>query len=133
MPTIDNKGATLCCGLGQKDINGKCVDNSTTLCPNGVTTYTGRTPQCTIDVSVFVDESDGAVSDTICCANGEKASNGICYTGNAKLMPCYKGGTCDWGKGYYCAWDVTGDSICCNINQYYDGFECISQNSSHYL
>ncbi|KAL7931858.1 hypothetical protein V8C35DRAFT_104067 [Trichoderma chlorosporum] len=126
--TQDNKGATICCPAGQKGINGKCNPVTTNLCSDGKTICSGNTPQCSIDVSIFVDSTGGASSGTICCANGEKALNGKCYPGNAKLQPCYQDGPCDWGKGYYCAWNAgNGDSKCCKLEEYYKGTQCIKK------
>ncbi|KAL6695713.1 hypothetical protein J3F84DRAFT_375069 [Trichoderma pleuroticola] len=126
--TQDNNGAILCCAFNQKAINGKCADASYNLCSDGKTICSGNTPQCSIDVSVYVDSTGGASSNTICCANGQKALNGKCYPANAKLLPCYRDGPCDFGKGYYCAWNAgNGDSKCCKLEEYYKGTQCIKK------
>ncbi|KAL7793761.1 hypothetical protein V8C37DRAFT_377255 [Trichoderma ceciliae] len=127
--TLDNNGATICCALGQKAINGKCADSSSNLCFDGKTICSGTTPQCTVNVSVFVDSTGGAVSNIVCCANGQKALNGKCYAGNAKLIPCYQDGPCDWGLGYYCAWNAgNADSKCCKLDEYYKGTQCVKKS-----
>ncbi|KAL6855641.1 hypothetical protein J3F83DRAFT_753785 [Trichoderma novae-zelandiae] len=126
--TLDNTGATLCCPSSQKGINGQCTSSSTNICPDGKNICSGATPQCTINVSVFVDSTGGAASNTICCANGQKALNGKCYAGNAKVIPCYQNGVCDWGSGYYCAWNAgNGDSKCCKLDEYYKGTQCVKK------
>lgn len=126
--TQDNKGAMMCCGLNQNAINGKCVDPSYILCSDGKTICSGNTPQCSTDVSTFVDSSGGASSNTICCGVGQKALNGNCYPGNAKLLPCYQNGPCDFGNGYYCAWNAgNSDSKCCKLDEYYKGTQCIKK------
>lgn len=126
--TQDNKGATICCAQSQKAINGKCNDASTSLCFDGNTICSGSTPQCSVDVSVYVDSTGGAASGTICCASGQKALNGRCYAKNAKLLPCYRDGPCDFGQGYYCAWNAgNGDSKCCKLDEYYKGTQCIKK------
>ncbi|KAL7955013.1 hypothetical protein V8C34DRAFT_327740 [Trichoderma compactum] len=126
--TQDNKGAIICCAFNQKAINGKCTDASYNLCSDGKTICSGNTPQCSIDVSIFVDSTGGASSNTICCANGQKALNGKCYPAKAKLQPCYQNGPCDFGNGYYCAWNAgNGDSKCCKLEEYYKGTQCIKK------
>ncbi|KAL6792894.1 hypothetical protein J3E68DRAFT_382265 [Trichoderma sp. SZMC 28012] len=126
--TQDNKGAIMCCGQNQNAINGKCVDPSYVLCSDGRTICSGSTPQCCTNVSIFVDSTGGASSNTICCGVGQKALNGKCYPGNAKLQPCYQNGPCDWGNGYYCAWNAgNGDSKCCKMDEYYKGTQCIKK------
>lgn len=126
--TIDNKGSTECCAAGQRAIDGKCVAGSANLCSDGKTICSGATSQCTINVSVYVDTTGGAVSNPVCCQPGQKALNGRCYAGNAKLMPCYQNGNqpCDWGQGYYCAWNAgNADSKCCRLDEYYKGTQCV--------
>ncbi|KAM4057258.1 hypothetical protein HRG_004088 [Hirsutella rhossiliensis] len=123
--TVDSEGQTMCCANGQVGCRGKCIPKGSTCCANG-SVCGGYTPQCTIDVSVFVDTSGGAVSQTVCCAFGQKALGGKCYAGNAKLMPCYQNPVCDWGAGYYCAWNQgNADSKCCKLNEYYKGTQCV--------
>lgn len=125
--TIDNNAATLCCDAGQKAINGQCVSGKDNLCLDGKTVCSGNNPQCTVNVSVYIDSTGGAASNIICCPVGQKALNGKCYPGNAKLIPCYQGSeTCDWGKGYYCAWNAgNADSKCCKLDEYYKGSSCV--------
>lgn len=127
---IDNNKDSICCPKGEKAINKECVNAGTNLCSDGKTICKGDTPQCTINVSVYIDSTGGAVYNTICCANGYKALNGKCYPGNAKLMPCYRDGDkpCDWGKGYYCAWNAgNADSKCCKLDEYYRGESCVKK------
>jgi hypothetical protein len=120
----------MCCASGQKAINGKCVDAGTSLCPDGKTICSGTNSQCSINVSVYVDGSGNAVHDTVCCPAGHKALNGNCFPGTAKLMPCYQNGQspCDWGQGYYCAWNAgNADSKCCKLDEYYQGNSCVKK------
>ncbi|KAJ2980313.1 hypothetical protein NQ176_g2716 [Zarea fungicola] len=128
--TVDNKGASVCCASGQKAINGQCTSSSSNVCSDGVTICSGSTPQCTINVSVYIDSTGGALSNTICCPSGQKALNSKCYPRNAKLMPCYRNGDtpCDWGQGYYCAWNAgNADSKCCKLDEYYKGTSCVKK------
>ncbi|KAK5991723.1 hypothetical protein PT974_07756 [Cladobotryum mycophilum] len=126
--TPDNKGAQLCCAPNMKGINGQCMDLSSNLCSDGTTICSGGTPQCTVDVSVYADSTGGASSPTVCCANGQKSLNGKCYARGAKLIPCYQDGPCDWGAGYYCAWNAgNADSKCCKLDQYYKGTQCVQK------
>lgn len=126
----DNKQNPVCCPDGKTAIDGKCFDKGTTLCTDGKTMCPAATPQCTVNVSVYIDSSGGAVSNIVCCASGEKALNGKCYPGKAKLMPCYRDGDkpCNWGDNYYCAWNAgNGDSKCCKLDEYYKGVTCVKK------
>ncbi|KAJ6782729.1 hypothetical protein PWT90_11134 [Aphanocladium album] len=128
--TVDNTGATICCASGKKAINGKCADAADNACSDGRTVCTGGTPQCTPNVSVYVDSSGGAVSNIVCCPNGYKALNGKCFPGAARLLPCYQNGDvpCDFGQGYYCAWNGgNADSKCCKLDEYYNGGICVKK------
>ncbi|KHN95783.1 uncharacterized protein MAM_06395 [Metarhizium album ARSEF 1941] len=96
----------------------------TKLCSDGRTICPGAKSQCTVDVSVYVDQSGGAVSRPVCCAPGQKALNGACFDGRATLVPCYQNGRVpyDWTEGYYCAWSAgNDDSRCCKLDEYYKG------------
>ncbi|EFY84162.1 hypothetical protein MAC_09794 [Metarhizium acridum CQMa 102] len=123
-------GKTVCSGTKSQcavDASGKskCVEPGSNACSDGKTVCSGAKSQCTVNVTVFGDGSGGALSNPICCAPGEKAINGRCFPGKAKVMPCYRG-VCDWGQGEYSAWNEgNADSRCCKLNEYYKGNSCV--------
>lgn len=123
--SIDTSGKSICCARGQVAVSGKCAEPGSNACSDGKTVCSGKNSQCTVDVTVFVGKDGGAVADTVCCEPGQKAINGKCYDGKAKIMPCYRG-PCDWSQNVYCAWNVgNGDSRCCKMNEYYAGNSCV--------
>ncbi|EGR47094.1 uncharacterized protein TRIREDRAFT_109335 [Trichoderma reesei QM6a] len=121
----DNLGATICCPAGQKAVNGRCTVASTNLCADGKNMCAGATPQCTINVSVSINGTD--ISNTICCANGQKALDGRCYAGNAQLVPCGLNGPCNVGTGYYCAMSAGVAPQCCKQDSYLKGAACVKK------
>ncbi|TFB01756.1 hypothetical protein CCMA1212_006459 [Trichoderma ghanense] len=72
--TQDNKGAIICCALGQRAFNGKCADTTASLCADGTTVCPANT-QCNTD-------NNGA---TICCPANQKAINGRCTAASFNL------------------------------------------------
>ncbi|OAA63195.1 hypothetical protein ISF_05071 [Cordyceps fumosorosea ARSEF 2679] len=113
--------------MGARALNGECL--AATLCGDSKTVCSGDTPQCTVNDSVYVDDSSKVLSNFVCCPSTQKALNGKCYPGDAPLTPCYQApGVCDWGKGYYCAWNEgNADSRCCKFDEYFKGNNCVKK------
>ncbi|PTB63093.1 hypothetical protein BBK36DRAFT_1127665 [Trichoderma citrinoviride] len=125
----DNNGLTFCCAAGQKGVNGRCISSSVNLCSDNQVMCSGATPQCTVNVSFTLNATTGGTPSTmVCCANGQKAFDGKCYPGNAKLVPCGINGPCDFGNGYYCAFAANNTAAnCCKQDSYLKGTLCVKK------
>ncbi|KAL7813528.1 hypothetical protein V8C44DRAFT_327023 [Trichoderma aethiopicum] len=110
--TMDNKGAILCCAMGQRAFNGQCADAAAALCVDGTTVCPANT-QCATD----------NLGATLCCGAGQKAINGRCTSSTVNL--CADGKITCSGATPQCTINVslsvngtdTGNTLCCATGQ----------------